>query len=71
MFWSIKQWVLRELADWRALADIQELAKLSDAQLDDIGLRREQLFMLESQPIDEREAPVGGPAFRPGLEPRG
>jgi uncharacterized protein YjiS (DUF1127 family) len=64
MFWSIRQLARRELAEWRRLASIKALAKLSDRQLDDIGLRRDQLFMLESEEPDwARERPVPARSF--------
>jgi hypothetical protein len=72
MFWSIKQLVLREIADWRRLAGIEQLAKLSDRELADIGLLRDQLFMLEmEEPDGARELLVRAPVFRPGFEPCG
>jgi uncharacterized protein YjiS (DUF1127 family) len=72
MFWLIKQLARNELAEWRRLADVAALEKLSDHQLVDIGLRRDQLFMLEARSPDagwERPAPAA--AFRPGFEPCG
>lgn len=72
MFWSIKQIVRQEFAQWRRLADIRALGKLSDHQLADIGLRRDQLFMLEAQSFDAAwERPVPNAVFRPGFEPCG
>ena len=72
MFWSIKQLVQREFAEWQRLASIKDLAKLSDHQLSDIGLRRDRLFMLEVQKTDgARERPDPAPMFRPGFEPCG
>ncbi|MBV8105484.1 MAG: DUF1127 domain-containing protein [Hyphomicrobiales bacterium] len=72
MFWLIRQLARRELAEWRRLASIKALTKLSDHQLADIGLRRDQLFMLELQePDGVRERPVPAPVFRPGFEPCG
>jgi uncharacterized protein YjiS (DUF1127 family) len=72
MFELIRQLANRELGEWRRLADIRELAKLSDHQLADIGLRRDQLFMLEGEaPEDERQGPFRAPIYRPGFEPCG
>ena len=72
MFWLIKQLAAEEFAQWRRLVDIRALAKLSDHQLDDIGLRRDQLFMLEAQrPDGAWERPVSETAFLPGFEPCG
>jgi uncharacterized protein YjiS (DUF1127 family) len=72
MFEQIRQLARREMGEWRRLADIALLAKLSDRQLADIGLRRDQLFMLEATPIaDARRRPVRGPIYRPGFEPCG
>jgi uncharacterized protein YjiS (DUF1127 family) len=72
MFWLIKQLAAEEFAQWRRLVDIRALAKLSDHQLDDIGLRRDQLFMLEARRSDGAwERPVSETAFRPGFEPCG
>jgi hypothetical protein len=72
MFWFLKQLANREIAEWRRLASIEALAKLSDHQLADLGLRRDQLFLLETQEIDgAREQPAPAPVFRPGLEPCG
>jgi uncharacterized protein YjiS (DUF1127 family) len=72
MFWSIKQLAREEIAQWRRLADIRALGRLSDHQLADIGLRRDQLFMLEAQrPDDAWERPVADVVFRPGFEPCG
>jgi uncharacterized protein YjiS (DUF1127 family) len=72
MFRSIKQLARKEFAEWRRLANIRELEKLSDHQLADIGLRRDQLFMLEAEPLnDQVETPFLGPIYRPGFEPCG
>jgi uncharacterized protein YjiS (DUF1127 family) len=72
MFWFIRQLARREIAEWRRLADIRTLAKLSDHQLADIGLRRDQLFMPElQQPNGEWERPAPAAIFRPGFEPCG
>jgi uncharacterized protein YjiS (DUF1127 family) len=72
MFSFVKQLALREFAEWRRRAMIEALAKLSDPQLDDVGLRRDQLYMLEmpkNEPV--RERPVPAPVFRPRFEPCG
>ena len=72
MFWSIKQLVRKEFEEWRRLADIAALEKLSDRQLADIGLRRDQLFTLETQSVDAAwERPATAAVFRPGFEPCG
>jgi uncharacterized protein YjiS (DUF1127 family) len=72
MFRLIRQLANKELGEWRRLADIRELGKLSDHQLADIGLRRDQLFMLEAKPpVDDGERPLREPVYRPGFEPCG
>jgi len=72
MFSSLMQLARREIAEWRRIANIRELGKLSDHQLDDIGIRREQLFMLELEQIDEaRERAVLTPLFQHNFEPCG
>lgn len=72
MFGLIKQLANRELAEWRRLINIAELEKLSDHQLADIGLRRDQLFMLQAEPtVDDSERPLREPVYRPGFEPCG
>ena len=70
MFWTLKQLARREIAEWRRLADIRALEQLTDHQLDDIGLRRDQLFLIEARGVDEdRAAPA--PVYQPGFEPCG
>ena len=70
MFGFVKQ-ALNELAtEWRRQEAIRELDKLSDALLDDIGLRRDQLPTLALELTSEKEsarAPM--PAYRPELQP--
>ena len=72
MFGFVKQ-ALNELAtEWRRQEAIRELDKLSDALLDDIGLRRDQLPTLALELTSEKErarAPI--PAYRPELQPCG
>jgi hypothetical protein len=64
---------LNELAaERRRQAAIRELAKLSDALLDDVGLRRDQLPTLTLELADEEECDrMRAPAFRPELQPCG
>ncbi len=72
MFWSIRQLAGGALAEWRRLASIRRLEKLSDHLLADIGLRRDQLFLLEGEACDDdRQEPVRAPFYRPGFEPCG
>ena len=74
MFRSVRQLVRRELGEWRRLADVRELAKLDDHQLADIGLRRDQLFMLvfdREPPQYLTQKPGPEPAYRPSFEPCG
>jgi uncharacterized protein YjiS (DUF1127 family) len=72
MFEQIRQLARREMGEWRRLADIALLAKLSDHQLADIGLRRDQLFLVEAASTDDaRQRQVREPIYRPGFEPCG
>ena len=74
MFRSIRQLARRELSEWRRLASIRQLAKLDDHQLADIGLRRDQLFMIEfdgAPPEEETDRPLSKPIYRLGFEPCG
>jgi len=72
MFRLIGQLANRELGQWRRLADVRKLDTLSDHQLADIGLRRDQLFMIESElPAEERQRLYAAPIYRPGFEPCG
>jgi uncharacterized protein YjiS (DUF1127 family) len=72
MFRLIRQLAGKELGEWRRLADIRALEKLSDHQLADIGLRRDQLFTIEAEPRDDdRNRPRREPIYRPGFEPCG
>jgi hypothetical protein len=58
--------------EWRRQSAIRELNKLSDAQLPDIGLRRDQLptCALELTRAQNR-APAPALAYRPELQPCG
>ncbi len=74
MFCSIRQLADRQFRQWRRLANVREFEKLSDHQLADIGLRRDQLFMFafEEEPLDyEAKRPVMEPHYQPGFEPCG
>ena len=70
MFWTLKQLARREIAEWRRLADIRAFEQLTDHQLDDIGLRRDQLFLIEARGVDEHLA-TPAPVYQPGFEPCG
>lgn len=74
MFRLIRQLAGRGFREWRRLASVRELENLSDYQLADIGLRRDQLllFAFEGEPIDdERGGPLMEPTYRVGFEPCG
>jgi hypothetical protein len=74
MFQLMKQWVDKQLGEWKQLESVRQLSRLNDHQLEDIGLRRDQLFMLTWEPEpsrDEIDAPRREPAHRLGFEPCG
>ena len=45
-------WVMRVFGNWRMRSDLRRLQNLSDYQLHDIGLSREDLAFFLSQPLD-------------------
>ena len=69
--------LVRQLANilrtaWHRQADIKELSTMSDDQLADIGLRREQIFQLgKKRPENAKEQPLLQPKYRQELAPCG
>jgi uncharacterized protein YjiS (DUF1127 family) len=61
--------LMRQVADalldaWRTRAALRELGLLSDRQLADLGLRREQLATLTRSVPQERKRKSAPPSFR-------
>jgi len=71
MFSFLMQWAREEIAEWRRIANIRQLNKLSDSQLDDIGLSRDRLFLLEAERPDRPHSAAVRAVFQPGYEPCG
>jgi uncharacterized protein YjiS (DUF1127 family) len=71
MFHWLKQLVREEYEQWLRLVDVRALERLSDHQLDDIGLRRDQLYALYARPRAEARPSFLGPVFRAEFEPCG
>ncbi len=72
MFELVRQALTGLAAEWRRQEAIRELDKLSDALLDDIGLRRDQLptvaLRLTSENTRARPSALG---YRAELQPCG
>jgi uncharacterized protein YjiS (DUF1127 family) len=72
MFGFARQALNGLVTEWRRQAAIRELNKLSDALLDDIGLRRDQLPTIALDLTSETErARPSALAYRPELQPCG